>query len=151
MEKKKLILHIEDEISIINLTCMVLEPRGFEVLGATQGLEGLKIMRQRKPDLVLLDLMMPIMDGWEVYRQMKADEELADIPVIVVTAKSHSIDRALGLYAAKVDDYIAKPYGPAELIAGVERVLNKKREVSSLLVSDERQVTNSNRNRKLEN
>ena len=70
--------------------------------------------------------MMPDMDGWEVYQQMKADHELAEIPVIVVTAKAQSIDKVLGLHIAKVDDYVTKPFGPQELLQSVERVLGEK-------------------------
>ena len=78
------------------------------------------------PDLILLDVMMPDMDGWEVYQQMKADAALRDIPVIVVTAKAQNIDKVLGLHIAKVDDYIAKPFSPQELLESVERVFNQK-------------------------
>jgi DNA-binding response OmpR family regulator len=63
------------------------------------------------------------MDGWEVYQQMKADEKTKDIPVIVVTAKAQSIDKVLGLHIAKVDDYIAKPFSPQELLNSVDKVL----------------------------
>jgi DNA-binding response OmpR family regulator len=90
------------------------------------GREGLEAVRRIKPDLVLLDLMMPDMDGWEVYQQMKADPDLKDIPVIVVTAKAQSIDKVLGLHIAKVDDYVTKPFGPQELLRSVERVLNRE-------------------------
>jgi DNA-binding response OmpR family regulator len=83
------------------------------------------LIRQEKPDLVLLDLMMPGVDGWEVYRQIKADDELKHIPVIVVTAKAQSIDRVLGLHIARVDDYITKPFGPSELLHSIDRVLAK--------------------------
>jgi DNA-binding response OmpR family regulator len=76
---------------------------------------------------VLLDLMMPDVDGWEVYRQIKADEILSMIPVIAVTAKAQSIDRVLGLHIAGMDDFITKPFGPKELIASVERVLGVSR------------------------
>jgi DNA-binding response OmpR family regulator len=69
--------------------------------------------------------MMPDMDGWEVYQQMKAEETTRDIPVIVVTAKAQSIDKVLGLHIAKVDDYIAKPFSPQELLASVEKVFSK--------------------------
>jgi DNA-binding response OmpR family regulator len=69
--------------------------------------------------------MMPDMDGWEVYQQMKAEESTHDIPVIIVTAKAQNIDKVLGLHIAKVDDYIAKPFGPQELIDSVEKILNK--------------------------
>jgi len=97
--------------------------KGFELIGAVGGREGLETVRRVKPDLVLLDLMMPDMDGWEVYQQMKADETLKNIPVIVVTAKAQSIDRVLGLHIAKVDDYVTKPFGPQELMESVQRVL----------------------------
>jgi DNA-binding response OmpR family regulator len=83
-------------------------------------------VRTQQPDLVLLDLMMPDMDGWEVYQQMKADEATRHIPVIVVTAKAQSIDKVLGLHIAKVDDYIAKPFSPQELLSSVEKTLNER-------------------------
>jgi DNA-binding response OmpR family regulator len=79
---------------------------------------------------VLLDLMMPDMDGWEVYQQMKADELTRHIPVIVVTARAQSIDKVLGLHIAKVDDYIAKPFSPQELLNSVEKVLAQKNTAS---------------------
>jgi DNA-binding response OmpR family regulator len=71
--------------------------------------------------------MMPDMDGWEVYQQMKADESTRHIPVIVVTAKAQSIDKVLGLHIAKVDDYISKPFSPQELMNSVENVINRKK------------------------
>ncbi len=115
---------IEDEPEMIELIKLILGRRDFELIGAVGGREGLGTVRKIKPDLVLLDLMMPDMDGWEVYQQIKADEELRDIPVIVVTAKAQSIDRVLGLHIAKVDDYVTKPFGPQELLASVKKVLN---------------------------
>jgi two-component system, OmpR family, response regulator VicR len=122
----KVILCIEDEQEMIDLIRLILSRRGFEILGANGGKEGLEIIRKNHPDLVLLDLMMPEMDGWEVYQQMKADETTRDIPVIVVTAKAQSIDKVLGLHIAKVDDYIAKPFSPQELLASVDTVLGRK-------------------------
>jgi len=124
--KLKCILCVEDEPEMIDLIRLILGRRGFEVKGANGGVEGLKMIHQEKPDLVLLDLMMPDMDGWEVYQQIKADEKIRDTPVIVVTAKAQSIDKVLGLHIAKVDDYIAKPFQPQELLASVEKVLQKK-------------------------
>lgn len=114
---------IEDEPEMIDLVRLILERKGFSVIGANGGIEGLEIVRREKPDLVLLDLMMPDMDGWEVYQQMKADEYLREIPVVVVTAKAQSIDKVLGLHIAKVDDYITKPFGPQELLESVEKIL----------------------------
>ena len=122
----KMILCIEDEPEMIDLIRLILSRRGFEIRGANGGKEGLEIIRNEHPDLVLLDLMMPEMDGWEVYQQMKADEAAKDIPVIVVTAKAQSIDKVLGLHIAKVDDYIAKPFSPQELLASVDTVLGRK-------------------------
>lgn len=128
MVDKRRILCIEDEPEMIDLISLILERRGFEVLGAVGGQEGLDAVRREKPDLVLLDLMMPDVDGWEVYRQMKADEELKDIPVVVVTAKAQSIDKVLGLHIAKVDDYVTKPFGPGDLLESVDRVFEKQAE-----------------------
>jgi two-component system, OmpR family, response regulator VicR len=122
----KRILCIEDEPEMIDLIRLILSRRGFDVYGASGGEEGIQMIRQMHPDLVLLDLMMPDMDGWEVYQQMKAEASTRDIPVIVVTAKAQNIDKVLGLHIAKVDDYIAKPFGPQELMDSVERVLSQK-------------------------
>jgi two-component system response regulator VicR len=122
-EDKKVVVCIEDEPEMIELVKLILGRRGFELVGAVGGREGLETVRKLKPDLVLLDLMMPDMDGWEVYQQMKTDEELKDIRVIVVTAKAQSIDKVLGLHIAKVDDYVTKPFGPQELLQSVNRVL----------------------------
>jgi DNA-binding response OmpR family regulator len=123
-EKKKVVVCIEDEPEMIDLVKLILGRKGFELVGAVGGREGLETVRTLKPDLVLLDLMMPDMDGWEVYQQMKTDEELKNIPVIVVTAKAQSIDKVLGLHIAKVDDYVTKPFGPQELLQSVNKVLN---------------------------
>jgi two-component system response regulator VicR len=120
------VICIEDEPEMIDLVQLILSRRGFEVTGAMGGREGLETVKREKPDLVLLDLMMPDMDGWEVYQQMKADETMRDIPVIVVTAKAQSIDKVLGLHIAKVDDYITKPFGPQELLNSVEKVLAER-------------------------
>jgi len=122
----KHILCIEDEPEMIDLIRLILGRRGFEVEGAAGGKEGLEKIHEKIPDLVLLDLMMPDMDGWEVYQQMKADEKTKDIPVIVVTAKAQSIDKVLGLHIAKVDDYIAKPFSPQELLNSVDKVFGEK-------------------------
>jgi two-component system response regulator VicR len=118
------VLCIEDEPEVIDLVKLILERKGFQVMGAIGGREGLEVIRRERPDLVLLDLMMPDVDGWQVYRQMKAAEALKDIPVIVVTAKAHNIDRVLGLHIVKVDDYITKPFSPQELLSSVEKVLS---------------------------
>ena len=122
-EAEKHVVCIEDEPEMIDLVRLILGRKGFHVIGANGGVEGIEAVRREKPDLVLLDLMMPDMDGWEVYQQMKADPQLRDIPVVVVTAKAQSIDKVLGLHIAKVDDYITKPFGPQELLESVEKIL----------------------------
>lgn len=122
-KEEQRVVCIEDEPEMIDLVRLILGRKGFNVIGANGGVEGLEIVRREKPDLVLLDLMMPDMDGWEVYQQIKADEDLKEIPVVVVTAKAQSIDKVLGLHIAKVDDYITKPFGPQELLESVEKIL----------------------------
>jgi two-component system response regulator VicR len=123
-EKPIKVVCVEDEPEMIELIRLILGRKNFELIGAVGGRDGLGTIRKEKPDLVLLDLMMPDMDGWEVYQQMKADAELSDIPVIVVTAKAQSIDKVLGLHIAKVEDYVTKPFGPKELLDSVRKVLD---------------------------
>ncbi len=126
--KLRKVVCVEDEPEMIDLIQLILNRKGFEVIGAHGGVEGLETIRKVKPDLVLLDLMMPEMDGWQVYQQLKADEATADIPVIVVTAKAQNIDKVLGLHIAKVDDYIPKPFSLQELVSRVEIVLKRHEE-----------------------
>lgn len=114
---------IEDEPEIIELVHFILARKGFEVTGARGGHEGLQAIAELKPALVLLDLMMPDIDGWEVYQRMKADPETRHIPVIVITARSQSADRILALQMAQVEAYVVKPFGPADLLRVVEKVL----------------------------
>ena len=125
VEVSRKIVYIEDEQEMIDLVRLILVRKGYEVIGASGGREGLDQIRKQLPDAVLLDLMMPDMDGWDVYQQMKADEATRHIPVIVVTAKAQSIDKVLGLHIAKVEDYISKPFSPQELVNSLERVLAK--------------------------
>jgi two-component system, OmpR family, response regulator VicR len=127
VDDPKRLVYIEDEVEMIDLVRLILGRRGYEVIGANGGTEGLDVVRRELPDLVLLDLMMPDLDGWEVFQQMKAEEATRKIPVVVVTAKAQTIDRVLGLHIAKVDDYISKPFSPQELIHSVEKVLEKSR------------------------
>jgi two-component system response regulator VicR len=122
----KRILCIEDEPEMIDLIRLILRRRHFVVEGADGGQAGLRSVRQNPPDLILLDLMMPDMDGWDVYQQLKADENTSRIPVIIVTARAQAIDKVMGLQIAKVDDYIVKPFSPQLLLESVERVLRKE-------------------------
>ncbi|MBN2392218.1 MAG: response regulator [Anaerolineae bacterium] len=122
-QEKPTIVCIDDEPEMLRLIHLTLGRRNFELATAVGGREGLELVRKLKPQLVLLDLMLPDLDGWSVYQQMKIDEELKNIPVIIVTAKDRSIDRLLGLHIAKVDDYITKPFGPRELLDSINKAL----------------------------
>ncbi len=117
------VVYIEDEQEMIDLVKLILSRKRFEVIGANGGREGLDAVRKSSPDVILLDLMMPDMDGWEVYQQLKADESTRAIPVIVITAKAQNIDKVLALHIAKVDDYIPKPFTPKDLLDSIEKVL----------------------------
>ena len=120
------ILCIEDDVDMLELFQVLLTRHGYVVQGVTKGQEGLDFIRREKPDLVILDIMMPVMDGWQVYQQMKEDETTRNIPTIVVTAKSHLIDKVLGLEIAKVDAYIGKPFSPQELLDSISKILKKR-------------------------
>lgn len=128
MTDTRKVVCIEDDPEIIELIRFILDRKGYEFVGVLGGREGLETIRRAKPDLVLLDLMMPDMDGWEVYKQMKADPNLHDIPVIVVTADGQPITKVLGLHIAKVDDFITKPFGPQDLVRSIEKILGAKPE-----------------------
>jgi len=124
-ENPKRIVCVEDESEMLDLFKLILSRRGYEVFSASGGKEGLELIGAKRPDLVLLDLMMPDIDGWEVYQKLRANPDTKAIPVIIVTAKAQKIDKVLGLHIAKVDDYIAKPFSPKDLIKSIERVLGK--------------------------
>lgn len=132
VENLKHVVYIEDRQEMIDLVRLILHRKGFEIIGATMGKEGLELIHQHIPDLILLDLMMPDMDGWEVYQRIKADESTQNIPVIVITAKAQPIDKVLGLHIAKVDDYISKPFNPQVLVESIEKVLSKRSETESI-------------------
>jgi CheY-like chemotaxis protein len=120
---KWVLVCIEDDPEAIDLVRIFLKHKGFEIIGAIGGLEGLERVHQLKPDLVLLDLTMPGMDGWEVYRKMRTDDELKDIPVIIVTGMTRNIDEFLAREIAMADDYVTKPFNRQELLRSVSRVL----------------------------
>lgn len=124
------VIYIEDEPEMVDLVRLILGRKGIEVTGVREGREGIIAVQNEQPDLVLLDLMMPDMDGWEVFQQLRAGETTREIPVIVLTAKAQSIDKVLGLHIAKVDDYVSKPFSPNDLLESIERVLAKREEFS---------------------
>ena len=117
------VLHIDDKPEMIDMIRIILGKAGYEVAGATNGRSGLQVLETFMPDVVLLDLMMPDIDGWEVFRSIKANPRTAHIPVVVLTARAQSIDKVLGLHIAKVDDYITKPFTQAQVLESLKRVL----------------------------
>lgn len=117
---------IEDEPDMIDLIRLLLTRKGYDFVGARSGQEGLALVGEHCPDLVLLDLMMPDMDGWEVYQRLRSNPATAHIPVIVVTARARTVEQMEALREARVDDYIVKPFGPGQLIAAIQRVLEAK-------------------------
>jgi two-component system alkaline phosphatase synthesis response regulator PhoP len=118
------ILIVEDEMNIRQLMRYNLEKAGFQVIEAMDGLQGLKMAKIEKPELVLLDLMLPGMDGLEVCRALKGNAGTSALPIIMVTAKSEEIDKVIGLELG-ADDYMTKPFSPRELVARVKAVLRR--------------------------
>lgn len=119
----KKIVYIEDDIEMTYLIKMILERRGYEIISTNNGLDGFDLVTKENPDLILLDLMMPEIDGWDVYHQLKSNNQTEKIPVVVISAKAQPIDKVLGLQVAKVTNYISKPFKPQELIEVIENIL----------------------------
>ncbi len=121
---KARILCIEDDQDMIDYIELILGKAGFDVIGADGGAKGLELMRQESPDLILLDLMMPGMDGAEVLLQKREDEAVRDIPVIALTALNSPFDQIMWLARTDLQDFIVKSKLPRkELIARIERAL----------------------------
>jgi len=123
---KPYILVVEDEAPLITLLRYNLEEAGFEVEEATNGEEALIAVMERKPDLVILDWMLPVVSGIEVCRQLRRRRETRDLPVIMLTARTEEGDRIRGLDSG-ADDYVTKPFSPKELIARVRAVMRRTR------------------------
>jgi CheY-like chemotaxis protein len=118
------ILCVEDDPDMIEYIKLILGRAGYDVIGADGGIEGLEVMRREKPDLILLDLMMPDMDGAEVLLRKKQDQTIRDIPVIALTALNSPFDQIMWLARTDLQDFIVKSKLPRrELIARIERVL----------------------------
>ncbi|NPE28071.1 response regulator [Methanococcoides sp. SA1] len=117
----KKILVVDDEVDTIFLIRSILEPEGFEVLGAGGGAECLKILESVKPDVILLDIMMPDMDGWETFHKIRSED--VDVPICIISVKSQSFDRMLGLNVLNANDYINKPFAAEDLIGRINAIL----------------------------
>jgi DNA-binding response OmpR family regulator len=118
---KETILVVDDEANIIALAKMYLEKEGYRVERATDGAEALRKIDELQPALMVLDLMLPEVDGWEVCRRVRAD---SDLPIIMLTARDDDIDKIVGLELG-ADDYLTKPFNPRELVARVKAILRR--------------------------
>lgn len=127
MERKAKILLVDDDVDFVESTKIVLESKSYEVIVAVNGDEGLRKAREEKPDLILLDIIMPVEDGFTAAEQLKKDPKLGGIPVLMLTSFSTkgtetSIPRSRG-YELEAEDYLDKPISPKDLLATVEKHL----------------------------
>ena len=124
-ENRSVILVADDDRDILDLLAFRLERAGYEVVSASDGEEALRLAVDRKPDLAVLDVMMPKLDGYEVTRRMRADESTKRIPVILLTARVQEHDVARG-FEVGADEYMKKPFSPAELRARVQAIIGRR-------------------------
>lgn len=127
------ILVIDDDLDSLKLIGLLLQRQGYQVVAAPGGAEGLAHAKSEIPDLILLDIMMPNMDGYEVCRRLRADPQLAHIPVIMFTAKTRVDDKVAG-FEAGADDYLTKPTHPAELASRIRTLLTRSATIRSVVI-----------------
>lgn len=118
------ILVVDDDKQIVRLVQSYLERAGYQVLAAYDGESALHAIRRERPDLVVLDLMLPDRDGWDVTKIVRSDANLSQLPIIMLTARVEDTDKIVGLELG-ADDYVAKPFNPSELVARVRAVLRR--------------------------
>ncbi len=121
------VLAVDDEKDIVELVRYHLEKEGFQCLVGADGPTALRLAREHRPDLLILDLMLPGLDGLEVCRQLRRDPATARLPIIMLTARAEEVDRVVGLEVG-ADDYVVKPFSPRELVARVRAVLRRVQE-----------------------
>ncbi len=120
------ILVVDDEANIVELAALYLEQEGFRVLSAADGASALEMIARQPPALLVLDLMLPEVDGWEVCRQLRSGRAAPDLPIIMLTARDDDVDKIVGLELG-ADDYVTKPFNPRELVARVKAILRRTR------------------------
>jgi DNA-binding response OmpR family regulator len=123
--ERPLVLAADDEEDILELIVFRLERSGYDVVGARDGAEALELARSAKPDLAVLDVMMPKMDGFELTRRLREDEATSRMPIILLTARSQESDVQRG-FDSGADDYLRKPFSPQELRARVQAILGRR-------------------------
>jgi DNA-binding response OmpR family regulator len=126
MSRQGTVLIVEDDNKTAALISLYLEREGYETAVAPDGVEALNLVRQKSPLLVVLDLMLPLLDGWEVCRRIR---EFSGVPILILTAKGEEFDRVLGLTMG-ADDYMVKPFSPRELVARIKAILRRMSAVS---------------------
>ena len=119
------VLLLEDEQDVAELSRYNLVKEGYDVLVSCNGAEALRLAREHRPDVILLDIMVPQLNGWEVCRRLKQDADLASIPVIMVSGRVDEGDKVLG-FELGADDYVTKPFSPRELLARIRAVLRRR-------------------------
>ena len=127
----KKILVVDDERHIVRLVEVNLQRAGYDVVVAYDGVEALEVFAREKPDMVVLDVMMPRMDGFEVLKKLQADPESRNVPVIMLTAKAQDADIFRG-WSSGVSSYLTKPFNPRELLTFVERIFQSLEDGGSL-------------------
>ena len=120
------VLVVDDEANIIELAALYLEQEGFRVQSASDGAGALEMIARQPPALLVLDLMLPGVDGWEVCRRVRSGKVVPDLPIIMLTARDDDVDKIVGLELG-ADDYVTKPFNPRELVARVKAVLRRTR------------------------
>jgi DNA-binding response OmpR family regulator len=120
------ILVVDDEANIVELVRMYLEQEGFYVQSSSDGNEALEMIAHQPPALLVLDLMLPGADGWEVCRRVRAGSAAPDLPIVMLTARDDDVDKIVGLELG-ADDYVTKPFNPRELVARVKAILRRSR------------------------
>ncbi len=117
---------VDDEVYILHILEFSLGAEGFEVISASNGELAVEKAKQEKPNLIVLDIMMPVLDGYETCRRLKQDPETKDIPVVLLTAKGRDVDKRLGFEVGAID-YIVKPFSPSRLIERIEEIIGVKK------------------------
>ena len=130
MAKEKILI-VEDEKDILKMLDYNLKKEGFRTIDANDGKEALDLAKKEFPELILLDLMLPVMDGFDVCKELKRERKTANIPIIMLTAKTQETDKIIGLELG-ADDYVTKPFSPKELIARIKAVLRRTHEKEKL-------------------
>ena len=125
MSKKVLI--VDDDVDIVELVQLVLETANFEIATVTDSAFAIDTAHEFLPDVILLDLTMPGDDGWDIFKILRSDKILKDIPIAIFSAKSEELDTMIGLHIMKADAYITKPFGKQELIDSITRLIDAKK------------------------